>query len=442
MFWKPALAVVTTATLALYSTSLLSKLNHPGLNRPPTPALSLQTLPRDTAPAQSRLAVGHAEPADEPLLDDAIPYGDQGPVFKLKLLRSERFRRLVGDFETCAADLLGFEKALAGSTGAKAAGVRACQEAVFTFLRWAKKEYQFVDLSQSSPDRLDNHHGSASPSKVPTDSREPDSRPSQNSRRTLDPIPHPTTPRRRSTLFTKRELSCEDEVCRIGDLSIICNKPKVRMTTAETDVCKLCYPRNEQQLKAYCVLRERREQHAFYVAFGMLVTITLSAAGTIVFNDCVRKRRLDLAQATTNDAHASKLFPWRPPRLRLFFHRKPPQTTQPPAAAPVPPEKFAEAFRPGRWRYGSLGSVKSESNNNNNGGGGVVANGALRPPPVAVTARPRIRTPQLLPAISPYQSREDFFAHAAYPPPPPPPPPPDRFAEQPRFVPYVAARGV
>ncbi|KAI2000527.1 hypothetical protein LOY97_006547 [Ophidiomyces ophidiicola] len=434
MFWKPALAVFTTATLALYSTSRLAKLNHPGLN---TPALSLQTHPGDTAPAQSRLAVSHAAPADEPLLDDAIPYGDQGPVFKLKLLRSERFRRLVGDFETCAADLLGFENALAGSTGAKGAGVRACQEAVFTFLRWAKKEYQFVDLSQSSPDLLGNDHGSASPSKVLVDER---ARRSQNSRRTIDPIPHPTTPRRRSTLFTKRELPCEEEVCRIGDLSVICNKPKVRMTTAETDVCKLCYPRNEKQLKAYCVLRERREQRAFYVAFGMLVIITLSAAGTIVFNDCVRKRRLDLSQPTTHDAHASKLFPWcfRP---KPAWRRKPPQTQPPAATAPVPPEKFAEAFRPGRWRYGSLGSVKSESNNNNNnnnGSGVVVPNGAPRPPPVAVTARPRIRTPQLLPAISPYQSREDFFAHAAY----PPPPPTDRFVEQPRFVPYVATRGV
>ncbi|WEW55770.1 hypothetical protein PRK78_001203 [Emydomyces testavorans] len=259
----------------------------------------------------------------EQLKDDNIkPYSDASPIYKHRLLRSEQFRRLIGDLETCGTDLLPYasEDVLAGSSLVTRSSIRSCREAIFTFLRWAKGDSAYLNLStvnqaQLRKNGLDGQCDCASshnsidphPTASNTTCEFEDSGWNWTSRRIIDIMEHPPvlshTPSKRSSKVPKADtaetldmphtpqlLACEENVCRIGDLSRICTKPKSRMTTGEIDVCKMCYPRDEKRLQAYCVVREQREHRAFYVAAGMLASFSIVLAGLILYRDCLEKR--------------------------------------------------------------------------------------------------------------------------------------------------------
>ncbi|EFW23180.1 conserved hypothetical protein [Coccidioides posadasii str. Silveira] len=204
--------------------------------------------------------------------DPIKPYGGKVPIHRNSLLRSEQFRRLVGDLQTCGTDLLsyGSEDFLARSTEVKGSSIRSCREAIFTFLKWTKGDNPYLNLS-SIPD-------------VPTPSH---------------------------------LQACEEKMCRIGDLDKICTQPKYRMTMAEIGVCKMCYPKNEEQLRLYCIVREKRERRAFFVASAMVAIFAIGVAGVIVFNDCVQKR----AREASSNMGEGRIYPLRCCGLWDFLKR-------------------------------------------------------------------------------------------------------------------------
>ncbi|QVM12055.1 hypothetical protein D8B26_006691 [Coccidioides posadasii str. Silveira] len=337
MYWPLAWAIFTTSSLVTHARSITTHAAPPdGGKNPQISKSGLETVETSREGLDKLLST---DSSDGFRGDPIKPYGGKVPIHRNSLLRSEQFRRLVGDLQTCGTDLLsyGSEDFLARSTEVKGSSIRSCREAIFTFLKWTKGDNPYLNLSSVSraqliKSALDGDCGCAYlPSSQLTFSSLRHGHAKRNNIDGMDDPPaHGHTQFKGSSKIPRANpleipdvptpshlQACEEKMCRIGDLDKICTQPKYRMTMAEIGVCKMCYPKNEEQLRLYCIVREKRERRAFFVASAMVAIFAIGVAGVIVFNDCVQKR----AREASSNMGEGRIYPLRCCGLWDFLKR-------------------------------------------------------------------------------------------------------------------------
>ncbi|PGH17186.1 hypothetical protein AJ79_01324 [Helicocarpus griseus UAMH5409] len=176
-------------------------------------------------------------------------------------------RRVLGDLETCAEDLLPYSSSSEAEqtvmiTGSK---VRSCREAIFSIVRWVKAQREEI--------------------------LKPRERYAPIWSSSLPDHPYKEALDKWKGTFRKRgwipEASrCEATVCRVKDLHFICSSSR-RKSPENMKLCRMCYPPNDDLINMHCAKQDQRLRNVLYLLLGFLVAIGGGAA--IVF--CVRKAK-------------------------------------------------------------------------------------------------------------------------------------------------------
>ncbi|PGH05373.1 hypothetical protein AJ80_08341 [Polytolypa hystricis UAMH7299] len=217
----------------------------------------------------------------------------------------EDLRQVIGDLETCAGDLWPYainnhsepEPQLSKN------GLRSCRHAIATILRWIQmRRNKLPNTNLSTIDAILPRSGNIYLRGSENDSPSSNEGPKQSQVKARG-----AAERRRRAIptsmaalsFRDRPVDCDELVCGAANLFGICSEPSSKLKPSISETCKICFPRNEVMIRAKCAEKLRREKHAFYILFIMLIMVIISAMVIVFVNS--RKRK---AQETSDSSSA------------------------------------------------------------------------------------------------------------------------------------------
>lgn len=185
---------------------------------------------------------------------NAAATGEFGKITRPGIPSGRGLRRVLGDLETCAADLLPFSsnsspEQLVAIAGSK---LRSCREAIFSLLRWLDTQQKEVNAPPENP--------YASKYVLPGSARDAE----MHSRE--------ADIEKRAAAVDAQGQSCEVTVCRPFDVPHACSNSR-QMTTEDKKMCSMCNPRSEELIGKHCAKQRQRQQNVLFLLLGMLATI-------------------------------------------------------------------------------------------------------------------------------------------------------------------------
>ncbi|PGH29976.1 hypothetical protein GX50_07276 [[Emmonsia] crescens] len=187
------------------------------------------------------------------------PNGEFGKIVRPGIPSGHGLRRVLGDLETCAEDLLPFVSnsnpeqpvAIAGSK------LRSCREAIFSLIRWFDAQRKEIHAPPEN--------GPYSPNSL------------QDRPRDAETIyKGGSTIEKRASIVTAEYQICEVNICRPFELSNACSDAR-KMTAGKRKMCRMCNPRNEELIIKHCMKQRQRQQNVLYLLIGILATISGAA---------------------------------------------------------------------------------------------------------------------------------------------------------------------
>ncbi|KAI5300805.1 hypothetical protein KEM55_004836 [Ascosphaera atra] len=83
---------------------------------------------------------------------------------------------------------------------------------------------------------------------------------------------------------------CLRTACEGRQLRAHCKQPSIIGNPDFAKLCKICFPRNEAKLRAYCVGKVRRDKGAFILLAVLLIVLVVVLAAIILVKDTVRRK--------------------------------------------------------------------------------------------------------------------------------------------------------
>ncbi|ODH13818.1 hypothetical protein ACO22_06878, partial [Paracoccidioides brasiliensis] len=185
-------------------------------------------------------------------------------------------RRVLGDLETCAEDLLIFVSSSDSEQRVliSRSKLRSCREAIFSLIRWFETQRKDIRLSHEKHAYSPNSNlegGSAAGT--------PDNGVGPRNKRAAIGI-------------SEQQQLCEANVCRSVKSSQACTKAG-NMTREEIKLCNMCRPRNEELIRKHCAKQHQPQQNILYILLALLAALS-GAAGVFVLIRKAKGQRHEL----------------------------------------------------------------------------------------------------------------------------------------------------
>ncbi|KKZ62935.1 hypothetical protein EMCG_02645 [[Emmonsia] crescens] len=187
----------------------------------------------------------------------AEPKGEFGKIVRPGIPSGHELRRVLGDLETCAEDLLPFVSNSNPGQSITIAGskLRSCREAIFSLIRWFDTQRKEIHAPPEN--------GPYSPNSSLQD----------RSRDAETIYKRGSTIEKRASIATAEHQICEVNTCRPFELSNACSDAR-KVTAEKRKMCRMCHPRNEELISKHCTKQRQRQQNALYLLIGILATIS------------------------------------------------------------------------------------------------------------------------------------------------------------------------
>ncbi|EEH39394.2 hypothetical protein PAAG_08663 [Paracoccidioides lutzii Pb01] len=185
-------------------------------------------------------------------------------------------RRVLGDLETCAEDLLIFVSSSDSEQRVliSRSKLRSCREAIFSIIRWFETQRKDIRISHGkNPYSPNSNLEDGSPAGTPDNGVGP-----RNKRAAIG--------------ISEQQQLCEANVCRSVKSSQACAKAR-SMTREEIKLCSMCRPRNEGLIRKHCAKQHQPQQNVLYILLALLAALS-GAAGVFVLIRKAKGQRSEL----------------------------------------------------------------------------------------------------------------------------------------------------